>query len=304
VRRRGVGFEHAARLIDRSEETITMSKTMSQPDVSKPNASMPNANRPSFAELYERELVKPLFQPWVDALLDGARLSRGDRLLDVACGTGIVARVARERLGPGSRIVGVDLSPLMIAHAKLVAPDLDLREGSADRLPVAADETFDVVTCQQGLQFFPDKPKAVSEMRRVLGSKGRVAVATWRPIEESPFILELQRVAERTVGRIEDRRHGFGDANALASLLESAGFLDTSVERLERTIRFADGPGFARLNAMAIVGMSEGGKGMADEERSRAAEQIVADSEGVLRRYAEGSGVAFSLVANVATARA
>jgi SAM-dependent methyltransferase len=192
----------------------------------------------------------------------------------------------------------------MIAHGRVVAPDLDLREGSADRLPVAADETFDVVTCQQGLQFFPDKPKAVSEMRRVLKSKGRVAIATWRAIEESPFILDLQRVAERRVGRIDDRRHGFGDADALASLLEAAGFADVAVARREQTIRFTDGTVFARLNAMAIIGMSEGGKGMADEERSRTAEQIVADSADVLGRYADGSGLAFTLATNVATARA
>jgi ubiquinone/menaquinone biosynthesis C-methylase UbiE len=266
--------------------------------------SMPNANRPNFAELYERELVEPLFRPWVDALLDGAGLDRGDALLDVACGTGIVARVARQRLGPGSRIVGVDLSPAMIAHARVVATDIELREGSADRLPVAADERFDVVTCQQGLQFFPDKPKAVSEMCRVLKSKGRVAIATWRPVEESPLILELQRVAERAVGRIDDRRHSFGDATELAALLEAGGLSDVTVERHEQLIRFADGRVFARLNAMAIVGMSEGGKGKPDEERARLAEQIVGDSEDVLRRYADGSGVAFVLAANVAIARA
>ncbi|MGE0159401.1 MAG: class I SAM-dependent methyltransferase [Gemmatimonadales bacterium] len=267
------------------------------------NESMPNVNRPSFPELYERELVKPLFRPWVDPLLDAARLERGDDLLDVACGTGIVARVARERLGLGSRVVGVDLSPVMIAHGRVVAPGVDLREGSADRLPVEPDETFDVVTCQQGLQFFPDKPGAVSEMLRVLRPNGRVAIATWRSIEESPFILELQRVAERRVGRIDDRRHGFGDAAALASLLETAGFADVTVERLERTIRFADGEVFARLNAMAVIGMSENGKAMADEERSRTAEQILTDSEDVLRRYADGSGIAFTLAVNLATAR-
>jgi ubiquinone/menaquinone biosynthesis C-methylase UbiE len=272
--------------------------------VPKPDVSMPNANRPSFPELYERELVKPLFQPWVDSLLDAARLSRGEDLLDIACGTGIVARVARRRLGAGSRIVGVDLSPLMIAHASVVAPDIDLRQGSADELPVAADETFDVVTCQQGLQFFPDKPKAVSEMRRVMKPNGRVAIATWRPVEESPFILELQRIAERTVGRIDDRRHSFGDADALASLLEGAGFLDVSVRRFERTIRFTRGRVFARLNAMAVIGMSESGKGMGDEERSRVAEQIVVDSEDVLQRYTDERGLAFTLAANVARARA
>jgi ubiquinone/menaquinone biosynthesis C-methylase UbiE len=266
--------------------------------------SLPIASQPSFPELYERELVGPLFQPWVDDLLDSARLARGDELLDVACGTGIVARVARRRLGPGSRVVGVDLSPLMVAHARVVAPDIDFREGGAEKLPVASDERFDVVTSQQGLQFFTDKPAAIAEMRRVLEPGGRLAIATWRPIDEAPLILELQRVAEKRVGPIDDRRHSFGDADALAELLAAAGFADVHVQRRERTIRFADGITFAQLNAMAVVGMSQQGKGMPEDERRRVVEAIVSDSAQALRRHTDGSGIAFTLAANVATARA
>jgi SAM-dependent methyltransferase len=207
-------------------------------------------------------------------------------------------------LGPDSHVVGVDLSPAMIAHARVVAPDLELRVGSAEELPLAADESFDVVTCQQGLQFFPDKPRAVTEMVRALKPKGRVAIATWRPIEESPFVIELQHVAERRVGRIDDRRHSFGDATELAALLEGGGFSDVSVERREQIIRFRDGATFVRLNAMAIVGMSENGRGMSDEDRGRMAELIVGDSADVVRRYADGPGLAFVLAANIAVARA
>lgn len=266
--------------------------------------SMPNVQVPSFAAIYERELVGPLFRPWVDLLLDGVGLEPGERVLDVACGTGIVARVAYERLGGEGRVVGVDLSPLMLAQARTVAPHLEWREGSADALPLADGERFDVLTCQQGLQFFPDRPKAAAEMRRALGPGGRVALATWRPLQEVPLMAELQEVAERRVGGIRDTRHGFGDAVAIAELLKGAGFRDVEVEKHERTIRFDDGATLVRLNAMAIIGMSEAGKSMSDEERARTAEALTADSADVIDRYSDGAGLAFRMGTNVATARA
>jgi ubiquinone/menaquinone biosynthesis C-methylase UbiE len=253
--------------------------------------------------MYERELVGPLFRPYVDPLLDGVGLTAGDRVLDLACGTGIVGRVVRERLGDGARVVGVDLSPLMIGHARTVAPAIEFREGSADALPLADGEQFDVVACQQGLQFFADKPKAMTEVRRALAPGGRVAFATWRPIEESPFFVELQRVAEGFAGPISDVRHSFGDAGAIRSLLEAAGYADIRVERHERTIRFADGPTFIRMNAMAILGMSAAGKAMSEAERIETAGRVAEASAEVARRYADGGGVAFVLATNMAFAR-
>ena len=92
---------------------------------------------------------------------------RGDSLIDVACGTGIAARIGRERLGPEARIVGVDVAPAMLAVARTVDPTIDWREGNAVSLPVRATEHFTVLTCHQGLQFMPDKLAAIREMRRV-----------------------------------------------------------------------------------------------------------------------------------------
>src|SRR5262245_6366072 len=122
----------------------------------------------SLPELYERFLVEPLFRPFAEELLDRTALAPTARLLDVACGTGIVARIAQTTIGDRGRLVGVDASPAMLAVASSVAPTIEWRQGDAARLPVQPDETFDVVTCHQGLQFFPDKPTAVREMRRVL----------------------------------------------------------------------------------------------------------------------------------------
>src|SRR5215471_17885468 len=130
-----------------------------------------------FTEIYERVLVGPLFRPFAEQLVTRVGLTRSDTLIDVACGTGIVARVARERLGPEARIVGVDVAPAMLAVARTVDPTIDWREGNAVALPVSAGEEFTVLTCHQGLQFMPDKLAAVRDMRRVLAPGGRVAIA-------------------------------------------------------------------------------------------------------------------------------
>lgn len=256
----------------------------------------------SFPEMYERWLVGPLFKPWAELTFDQLALSPRDRVLDIACGTGIVARVASERLGDAGYVVGVDVSPDMLAVARSVAPGIDWREGNANALPLRDGEQFDVVVCQQGLQFFSDKAAAARQMRRALATGGRLAVATWRSDEEIPFFRELRTVAERHLGPIADPRYSFGDAAALEALLRDAGFEDVQSSTLSRTIRFEDGGVFARLNTMAFIGMSATGKSMNDQERKRALETIVTESAPVLQSYSDASGTAFELSTNLATA--
>lgn len=257
----------------------------------------------SFPEIYEQALVGPLFRPWAGPILDDVALAAGDTVLDIACGTGIVARLAKERLGDIGKVVGVDLSPAMISVARRVAPDIDWREGDASALPLRNDEQFDVVVCQQGLQFVPDKAAAAREMRRALAPGGRLAVGTWRPEEEMPLGRALRRVAERHVGSIVDRRHSFGEAGPLEALFQDAGFRDVRSKTVSRTIRFEDGLVFVHLNAMALVGMSAGSKEMADEERERVVAAIVRDSAEVMPLYTDEKGLAFEIAANVLTAR-
>jgi ubiquinone/menaquinone biosynthesis C-methylase UbiE len=256
----------------------------------------------SFPAMYERWLVTPLFRPWAELTLDELQVSPKDCVLDIACGTGILARVARERLGDDGCIVGVDISPDMLGVARAIAPGIDWREGSAAALPLLDGEVFDVVVCQQGLQFFPDKPAAAREMRRALAPGGRLAVATWRSDDEIPFFRDLRRVGERHLGAIADQRYGFGDAEALQSLPRNAGFREVRSKIVSRIIRFdADAP-FVRLNAMALVGMSAAGKHMGAAERQHAVAAIMRDSEPVLQAYSDGSGFAFELSTNLATA--
>jgi ubiquinone/menaquinone biosynthesis C-methylase UbiE len=253
--------------------------------------------------MYERWLVKPLFRPFAERTLDLIGLHGEDRVLDVACGTGIVARVAKERLGANGHVVGVDLSPNMLATARTAAPDIDWREGNSAALPIAAGECFDVVVCQQGLQFMQDKLAAVREMKRATTPQGRIAISTWRAVRDIPFLQELETIAERHLGPIHDARHSFGDPAELERLVHDAGLQDVQIKQLSHTVRFDDKLIFPRLNAMALIAMSPNSRTIPDDERRRLADAIVADSMAVLEPYTDGSGLAFELITNLAIAK-
>jgi ubiquinone/menaquinone biosynthesis C-methylase UbiE len=256
----------------------------------------------TFPEIYERMLVGPLFRPFAEDLI--ARLNPGahDRLLDVACGTGIVARVARERMGPAASIVGVDASAPMLAVARGIDATIDWRGGNAMALPVAEGERFSLLTCHQGLQFFPDKVAAVREMHRALQPGGRVAIGTWRPLEEVPLFRQLHPIAEQQLGPVVDARHSFGDAGAIARLLTDAGFQNVHVETIVHDIRMSDPAAMARLNATALASMTEQGKTMDDADRQQAIDRIVSNSATTLATYTRGGTLVFQLSTNIATA--
>jgi len=268
---------------------------MTLPDYTVDPASLP--------EMYERWFVGPLFRPWAEITVDELRLSSDDAVLDVACGTGIAARVAQLRLGKDSRLVGIDVNPAMLEVARAVAPAIDWRSGSADALPLRDGEQFNVVICQQGFQFFPDKPAAAAQLRRALAPGGRLAVSTWRPDDEMSLPRELRRVAERHLGPIVDPRYGCGDADRLEQLLHNAGFFDVQVSKRSCTARFDDdGQAFLRMNTMALIGNSAAGKAMGRDERQRLLETIVSDSAPLLSQYTDGS-LTVETRSNLATAR-
>src|SRR5215510_9620836 len=137
------------------------------------------------AELYERYPARYILGPWAPLLVDAARLTAGERVLDVACGTGVVTRIAANRVGPTGHVVGVDLNPGMVGVARSlpvpIGASIEWLERSALDLRLE-DASFDVVLCQQGLQFFPDKGVALREMRRVLDRGGRLALSVWNGV--------------------------------------------------------------------------------------------------------------------------
>jgi ubiquinone/menaquinone biosynthesis C-methylase UbiE len=159
------------------------------------NASVPKA--------YDEFFVPRLFEPWAKLLLDEVNLQPGEAVLDVATGPGTVARLAAVRLGSRGRIVATDIAPLMlnIARAKPVLPGaapIEYVESPAAPLTASGD-AFDVVLCQQGLQFFPDRPGALREMRRVLKPNGRAAIAVWAQLERNQIFAAFHAALRATV---------------------------------------------------------------------------------------------------------
>ena len=257
----------------------------------------------TFAEMYERFLVEPLFRPFAEQLLERIRPTPSDSVLDIACGTGIVARLARLKLGRGAKVAGVDVSGPMLAVARGVDPTVDWREGNATALPVPPDEQFSAVICHQGLQFVSDRAGAVREMRRVLRSGGRVAVGTWLPIEDIPLVRDLDQIARQQLGPFTDSRHSFGDGKALAGLLEENDFRDVGADIVSHDVRMTDGLLFARMNAMAVVGMSSKGKALDESGRAQLAGEIASATLDVVKRYTRDGVLTFALATNVVTAR-
>jgi ubiquinone/menaquinone biosynthesis C-methylase UbiE len=199
----------------------------------------------SAPENYERYLVPAIFGPWAVDLLALAAPRSGERILDLACGTGVVARMAAERVGTAGAVVGLDLNPGMIELARsLPTPNgagLEWQVGSAVELPLA-NASFDLVLCQQGLQFFPDRPTALGETRRVLRSGGRFALSVWRSIEHSPGFAALADALLQNVGAeaagIMRAPFSLGNNGEPSTLLLEAGFRDVSAQNAAKVLHF------------------------------------------------------------------
>lgn len=254
---------------------------------------------PGFAETYERVLVPSCFAPWAAELIERARpIGPSDRILDLGCGTGIVARTLRERLGGGARITGVDASPDMIAMARMLAPEMVWHEGNAVALPFP-DASFELVVCQQMLQFVPDRAAALREMRRVLVPGGRLVAATWRAREEQPFFEAMGRIAEQHLGRSAEKRFALGDEDALSAAVADAGFRDVRVEIVARTDRYREFP-FRQSALAANFDLTA----LSDAEREAKLAAVEAESVRASRQFADGAEIAAPTRANLVTATA
>lgn len=258
------------------------------------------------AAFYESYLVRYQFKPWSLDLLERARPQPGERVLDLACGTGAVAREAVKRVSPSGSVVGVDVSPdmLRVAH-EVVGTDngrIEWQQASAESLPLP-DASFDLALCQQGVQFFPDKQGALRELRRVLKPGGRVALSVWRGIEHNPVPEALSRAANGRLGAAILFTFGLAENGALARMLEEAGFDGVSVEAVEKTIRFPSADEFVDNVVRAAAGAITELRAMSDRDRAELAAAVRDEVGPTLRSYTRGGKLYSPLAVQVATAR-
>jgi len=192
------------------------------------------------AENYERYFVPAIGKPLASELVERAALRPGERVLDVACGTGIVAKLAATRVGPGS-VVGIDINPGMLAVASAADPDaqsVEWVEASAEALPLV-DGSFDVALCQMGLQFFPDRPAALREVGRVLAADGRLLINLPGPTPPIFAILEeaLARYLGPETGAFVRAVFSLHDEAEVRDLISGAGFEGVEAWSAVKTLR-------------------------------------------------------------------
>lgn len=193
------------------------------------------------AEIYDEMFVPALFGPWGPVVSKAAGVTSGQSVLDVACGTGALTLAAAAIVGSGGRVTGLDANPEMLAVARRKTADIDWREGVAERLPFD-DANFDAVISQFGFMFFDDRPRALSEMLRVLKPGGRLAVTVCSALERSPgyaaFAKLLDRLFGEEVGNAFRAPFVLGNADDLSRIAATVGIEGASVEEHSRVVRF------------------------------------------------------------------
>ena len=249
----------------------------------------------SSPEAYEELFVPVIFAPWAERLIDRATIHDGDHVLDIACGTGIVARLAASFVGETGSVVGIDSDEGMLAVATESAAHaqrtIEWQEADASDLSFA-DERFDVVLCQQGLPFFDDPTAALREMRRVVAADGRVLVHVGRPLEYQPGWDVLADALSRHIGdEWGNMMHGpfpAWDGAYLHQIARDAGFDDVSVTIDIGSVRFSSVEEFvSRQAATSPLANPIGAAPQAVREA------LIQDVEDELEGYADDAGIVF-----------
>ena len=252
-------------------------------------------------EAYERYMVPIHCLTRAEDLLDRINLRARERVLDVACGTGVVSRYAASRVGFLGHVTGVELNPGMLEVARQISAcydQIEFVEGSALELPVP-DSQFDAVVCQQALMFFPDRVKAVREMYRAMKPGGRVGLNVWRTLEHNPTFDCLIKALEKHAGHeaADFMRSPFvmESVAEMKEIFEQAGFTDINVVIRVDTLRYPSVAHLVRFETLNIPNPE-----IQSDEMQRA---LTREMDDLVADYVDDDGVVFPLQDYVVLAR-
>ena len=246
---------------------------------------------------YEEYLVPGFFRPWAETLTALVSPAPGSDVLDVACGTGIVARTVSATVKNRVRVTGLDNNPEMLKHASTLSKssglEINWQQGEADQIPFE-DHRFDYLFCQQGLQFFPDPQQALKEMHRVLKPGGRLGLNIIRSIDyHIAFKIladELEKHVGETAGNMMRGPFPEWDQKTLRSMVEDAGFENLSLHIEIISMRFPSPEEFLRQEAVSspLAGEMEA---LETDIRN----QLIDNLNRSLEPYQDDNGVVFPM---------
>ena len=256
----------------------------------------------SIPGLYDRYLGPLLFEPYAETLAERARAFTPHRILETAAGTGIVTEELHRAL-PEAEIVATDLNPAMLEVAAKRVSSAKVRFQPADALDLPFDDcSFDLVVCQFGVMFYPDKVRGNAEARRILRNGGAYLIAIWDVIERNP----ASKVAMDAVSRLfaidppsffYRVPHGYSDPSEIECDLRAAGFRDIEVE----TVAARSRPITA---SNAAIGICQGTplRNELEERGPHALERATVVAERALQKLSSEAGLDSCLSAHIVTA--
>ena len=250
------------------------------------------------AQVYDELFVPALFRQWAPRVADATEIRPGQRVLDVACGTGVLTCEAANRVGASGAVAGLDLNDGMLAVARRTAPAIEWRQGQAEALPYVSGE-FDAVVSQFGLMFFGDRRAALREMARVLRPGGRLAVAVWASLDRQAGYAALVGLVGRLFGDEAavalSAPFCLGNALALQALFVEAGIPSAEIMTLTGTARF---PSLETWIFTEIRGWT-----LADAVDDAQLDLLMREAKDSLRSFVVHDGsVAFEVCAHIVTA--
>jgi len=252
------------------------------------------------AEVYDAQFVPALFAQWGPIVAAEAEVREGDRVLDVACGTGALTLAVAEIVSQAGAVIGLDANPEMLAVARRKPVQIEWLEGRAEDLPLP-DNSFDAVVSQFGLMFFEDKPQALREMMRVLKREGRLAVAVCDAVENSPgygaFALLLDRLFGKQVGDAFRAPFSLGDAGRLHAICREAGIEGAQTVQRNGKVRFKSIDAMVSTERACVWTL---GGALTDNQF----EQLLKESESALRPFVvDGGTIEFDMPSLIITAQ-
>lgn len=260
------------------------------------------------AEVYEHYLGPAIAHPWTRVLLEYAAPRPGELVLDVACGTGTVARHAAPMVEHHGRVVALDMNADMLEVGRglpaLGGAAIEWRQGDAVRLD-RPDGAFDLVTCQQGLQFFPDRAASLREMRRVLTDRGRVAISVWRALGLHPVYEALMGATARHLGAplsAVDMSFSLWSADELRALLSDAGFQGIEITPRSMDVRLPEPDRFAHLTVLSAATSIPAFAQLDPAERASLVERVTAETRAVVQHYRDRDTLRFPMSTHIAVA--
>jgi ubiquinone/menaquinone biosynthesis C-methylase UbiE len=262
------------------------------------------------ADAYQRFLVPAVTGPWASILVERVAVRHGERVLDVACGTGAVARLAAQRVGAAGHVTALDINPRMLEVGHSLPPvagaAIEWLEGSALEMPLP-DAAFDVVTCQLGLQFLPDRSRALREMRRVLSNTGRLALSVYGPIEHNPTTHALSESLDRRVrpgaSLAKRTEHALADRDELRALVAEAGFEAVRVTTEHITVALKSAAEYVRIQLTATP-LARLFTDFPAAERQRMLSEITGDLDAALAPYLRADGLFYPQESHIVLATA